>query len=424
MDLNAQLKEAREKAAVAIAAAGAIRDEKAGGNGWTAEAREQFDRAMADFAEAKKTADSLEHQIEQFNKLDEARRTLASPPPARERPADAPPHASKRYAEAFSAYIRQPARCSGMEGLTPETRGALLEQYALIGTQSNLGGALVPEDFRAEVIKDMAARAVIRSIARVVPCSGDTLVYPTVVANADTRRSSGFAGDWKTQAYVSGGTAPTVQNQPTFGQARIAVNTWAPDAIEISNELLDDAAVPVESVIAECIADTLSGDEDNKFTNGSGVNEPTGFQTTLQAASQFTVSGSASAVTYAGLLDLFGALPAQYRQNATWVMNSTTHASILGLLDSQNRPIFPVNQVANSLWDRPIRFNEYMPSEGSNTYPICFGDFRYYVIADRAQLRVQRLTERFAPNVGFLPVARIGGLVVRNNAFRLQKCAA
>jgi predicted phage gp36 major capsid-like protein len=37
---------------------------------------------------------------------------------------------------------------------------------------------------------------------------------------------------------------------------------------------------------------------------------------------------------------------------------------------------------------------------------------------------VQRLVERFAPNVGFLPRARFGGQVVLNDAFRVMKVAA
>ena len=48
-----------------------------------------------------------------------------------------------------------------------------------------------------------------------------------------------------------------------------------------------------------------------------------------------------------------------------------------------------------------------------------FGDFRSYFIAERLDLMVQRLVERFAPNLGFLASARIGGQVVRTSAFRL-----
>ncbi len=48
-----------------------------------------------------------------------------------------------------------------------------------------------------------------------------------------------------------------------------------------------------------------------------------------------------------------------------------------------------------------------------------FGDFRSYIIAERLDLMVQRLVERFAPNVGFLASARIGGQVVRLAGFRL-----
>ena len=39
-------------------------------------------------------------------------------------------------------------------------------------------------------------------------------------------------------------------------------------------------------------------------------------------------------------------------------------------------------------------------------------------------MRIQRLVERFAPNVGILPTARIGGQVTRTAAFRVLKIDA
>jgi len=46
---------------------------------------------------------------------------------------------------------------------------------------------------------------------------------------------------------------------------------------------------------------------------------------------------------------------------------------------------------------------------------------RYYLIADRQEMRIQRLAERFAPNVGLLATARVGGQTLRTAAFRTQK---
>jgi HK97 family phage major capsid protein len=104
-------------------------------------------------------------------------------------------------------------------------------------------------------------------------------------------------------------------------------------------------------------------------------------------------------------------------------MASLTFAKTLKLKDGQQMPIFPVNQVPGTLFGKRVAFSDLMPIEGTDTFPVIFGDFRYYVIADRQELRIQRLVERFAPNVGLLPTAREGGMPIRTDAFRKLKCA-
>ena len=49
---------------------------------------------------------------------------------------------------------------------------------------------------------------------------------------------------------------------------------------------------------------------------------------------------------------------------------------------------------------------------------------RVNLIEERLDLRVQRLTERFAPNIAFFPWARVGGQVVRKSAFRIGSVQA
>jgi len=101
-------------------------------------------------------------------------------------------------------------------------------------------------------------------------------------------------------------------------------------------------------------------------------------------------------------------------------MNSSTYGDILQLESSGGFSLFPPNSLPGTLFNRPISFSEFMPDVGAGTVPIVFGDFSYYWVADRHQLRVQRLAERFAPNVGLLATARYGGQPVRSNAFRTQ----
>ena len=53
-----------------------------------------------------------------------------------------------------------------------------------------------------------------------------------------------------------------------------------------------------------------------------------------------------------------------------------------------------------------------------NNRPAVYGDFQFYWFAERA-LAIQRLVERFAPNVGLVLRARIGGQAAVTDAFRV-----
>ena len=178
-------------------------------------------------------------------------------------------------------------------------------------------------------------------------------------------------------------------------------------------------------MIAELIGETLALDEDASFIGGSGVNQPTGLRTGVGDFELTEVnSGDSSAITYDSLVDLHTRLASQYRMQATWLMNSLTLGAVMKLKDTQNDPIFPVNAIPDKLFGRPIEFSEFMPNIAANSNPMIFGAFMYYGIADRQELRVQRLTERFAPNIAILPTARVGGQTLRTAAFRKQKIAA
>ena len=302
------------------------------------------------------------------------------------------------------------------------------ETHALISTNDELGGFLTDDDFRATIIKDLAGRATMRPICRVIRTGSPAIVIPTV--NAYTGHtaaltgkgktySTNFAGSWKREGYVTGGTAPPIQNQPRFGNVRIPVHCWAPDAIEITTELMSDSRANLMQLLAEVISEVMRLDEDWAFLKADGVDKPQG----LLVAPDITEvdTGAAATLTYNGLIDMWTTLPAQYRNNMRWMMNSLTYGHVLKLKDSQDRPLFPVNSMPGMLWGRSIVFNEFIEDVAAGKNPIVIGDFRYYAIVDRMELRMKRLVERYAPNLGLLPTARVGGQVLRPIAFCKQK---
>ncbi len=395
------------------------------------EIEESFQKALADFETLKKQADGFERAIE----AEKAVNTVVNAPvgggseahragaPSGER--ETTDRAKKAVGEAFNAYIRfgYGAAMECLSDLGPS------ERHALLGNQNNLGGFLVPEDFRAEVVKNLAGFAVMRRAGvRTVNTTSSVLVFPSIAGGTDPY-STGVAGTWRAEgAQGTDGTAPDTQNQPTFGQEKVPVHVWQPAAIIITQELLQDSAVSLDSLVSQLIAETKAHDEDYAFLRGDGVGRPRGIMDYVAAASgpsiSNVVSASASTFTYNGLIDLMMTLPAQYRQSAAFICRSTAFGEILKLKDSANQPILYQSAIPDTLFGKRVFISEHMPAVAADAYPLVFGDMRFYCIAERTDLRLQRLEERFAPNVGFLATARLGGAVLRTSAFIAQKIAA
>jgi HK97 family phage major capsid protein len=396
----------------------------------TSEMEAQFDRHMAAVTDLKVSVQKLESGIEMERDNDKLVNALEAQ--AREKhnsggretvTARAGADNREVHAKAFNLYLR--GRDGEMADYLVDKMSAT-ERHALLGTSGQLGGFLSPEDFRAEVIKNMSGFVVMRnSGCRVVPTSGSVLVFPSISGGTDPY-STGVEGSWRAEgSQGTDGTAPATQDKPTFGQERIPIHVWQPSAVVITRELLDDSVVPLESIVAQAIAETKAQDEDYAFLRGDGQGRPRGLVDYVAASAGPAItavnSGSAANHTYNGLIDLMMALPAQYRQASVFYTRSTGWGDILKLKDSSNQPIIYANSVPDTLFGKKVFISEHMPAVSANQYPTIFGDPRFYCIAERSDMRIQRLEERFAPNIGLLPTARLGGGVLRTDAFRAQK---
>lgn len=353
---------------------------------------------------------------------------------------------AEAHDRAFSAYIRQGksvtsnghALMNSMRAIT-QLMGAkdVDEKWLHRIVDDSLGGFLVGEDIRTQIIKAIPGYTVVRRAgASVINTNKTSVRFPVV--NRATANDKQYSSDltqltnWKQSGYVSGGTAPTVQSKPTFGMEEIPVHDWQPDAIEITQDLLDDADIDLDSLLVNLISETYGQDTDYAFLRGNGNGMPEGILnggaasvTVGSAATYATPVANNNGFTYQGIVDLFTDLAAQYRQDAVWIMNSNTYGRLLGLLGSDGQPLFPVNALPGTLFNRPMYFTEFLDKGNtSGNKPIIFGSMRHYFIVERRNLGIMRLAEKYAPNIGLLPVARVGGHLTLPEAFRLGNTAA
>jgi HK97 family phage major capsid protein len=188
------------------------------------------------------------------------------------------------------------------------------------------------------------------------------------------------------------------------------------------------------SFAAEAGALLLSGYDEKvleKFTIGTGTGEPWGvFEACEQATSQVTV-GTDAGLAAADINKVFTALPQKYRQNASWLMSIDVNQDIQALGDDK-LATQTVNLAAGAidvLKNRPVYESAYAPSFTGTTGPASIaviGDFRNFVIAQRAGLNVETVQHLVDTTTG-LPTgqralyawARVGSDVVVDNAFRM-----
>ena len=318
------------------------------------------------------------------------------------------------HRKAFDAYLRA-GDDDGLRGLELEGKGL---NTAVAGD----GGYLVDPQ-TAETIKSvLGSTASIRAIANVVgveATSFDVLIDHTDVGHG-----------WATEA---GGTTETAT--PVIDRITIPLHELSalPKA---SQRLLDDSAFDVEGWLAGRIADKFARAEAAAFVTGDGVDKPRGFLTHPSVDNDVWAWGNLGYVPTGAdgsiggaepIVDLVYALGAEYRANASFVMNSKTAGTVRKLKDADGRFLWSDGLAAGEparLMGYPVLIAEDMPDIAIGADAIAFGDFHAgYTVAERPDLRVLRDPYSAKPHVLFYATKRVGGDVSDFKAIKLLKFA-
>jgi HK97 family phage major capsid protein len=304
----------------------------------------------------------------------------------------------------------------------------------MIEANDELGGFLVPEDLNSRVIARLPGLAVVRGMANVQTTSRDALTY-IKATGGDNQYVGAVRVVWTDESP----TGSDSETNATFGQIRIPVHVQMAN-IPVSKNLLEDSAVNLPQHIEDLGTNAVAIAEDTAFLIGFGNGRPQGILNGTAANSgphdsdvQTVVSGTAASLTAAGLVAVPYAIGYQYRQNGTWVFNKATAKVISQLADTNGNLQFRDrnNQLASgqprNLDGYPFKESESMPSVTNNTYPIIFGDFKGYTIADRVGMSLVRYddsTTAKTNSVVFVLRRRVGGQVAEPWRFAVQKVAA
>ena len=306
--------------------------------------------------------------------------------------------------KAFGKYLRS-------QELDPEETKALYE------SDDSLGGYYCPTEYVAELIKSVTEFSPMRSIVKVRSTDKRGIEVP--------KRTGQFSAQWVSE---------TATRSETTGYTTGLMSIDAHECyalVDMSQAMLEDSAFDLESEMSTEFGEQFAKAEGTAFVTGNGVGRPQGF-TDTSAGVGTTNSGSGTALTANGLVDLTMAIKSDYMANASFVMNRATFADVLKLEDTEGQKIFVnamsyVGGTPATILGKPYILAEDMPDVGGSAKPIAYGDFsRAYTIVDRVNLSVMRdpYSQATSGNIRYVARRRVGGTVVLAEAIRLQNISA
>jgi len=287
----------------------------------------------------------------------------------------------------------------------------------------DLGGFLVPEDFRTDMISRLPGMTVIRQRAEVVPTGSDMMVRVKITGGNDRYTSAvrvTWVGDIPEDA--------SADTNPTFGVERTPIHICKA-TVHVPMMLMEDTPFPLVNKINEWVAEAYAIDEDEQFLVGNGIAKPEGILPDQANTNGLTEanSGSASTLTFDGLIDLQYALGQQYWARAVWIMNRATAKVARKLKDGEGAYLWePNTQVGqpSNLLGYPVLMSEAMPDIAANAYPLIYSDVTaLFQIADRVGMSVIRddITRAEEDMVKFVFRRRLGAQVKAEWAGVVQK---
>ncbi len=283
-------------------------------------------------------------------------------------------------------YLRAFGKLARSQGqvalLSPKEQEAVNRAMSLT---DGSGGFLVP--FQLDPTLILASDGVyndVRAISRKVVATGD--VWHGV---------SGTNVAWSFDAEA----AEVSDDTPTFAQPTVTVRT-ARGFVPISIEAYQDEA-NVAAEVGRLLAAGKDDLEATKFISGvAASNEPVGLLAATGGlagiAGAKVASATADTIAIDDLFVVQGSLATRYRRRASWLANNWFYQRIRALDTSVYENL--AAGLAPTLLGRPIYEADAMDAAlnaGADNYFAVFGDFDFYVIADRIGTTVEFIPHLF-----------------------------
>lgn len=278
------------------------------------------------------------------------------------------------------------------------------------------GGFLVPEEFRAELLRLSHENSVVRPRARVVPMASATLRYPAI--DETSHASSVFGG---IVVYRTEEGAELTESTAAFGSIKLEASKQTALA-HVTNELVRDAAGGFAMYIEQMFPEAIAWFEDVDFLVGNGAGAPLGVLNAGNSGRVLYNRATNNLIDWPDVVGMYARMLPQSLNRAVWLCSPEALPELFQMtVNVQN--VAGTENVGGSavyiteangaptmmLLGRPLIVTEKASQLGS-AGDLNFVDFGYYLIGDR-----QMMTVDSSPHVKFTSDKTTYRVIQRND---------
>lgn len=332
------------------------------------------------------------------------------------------------YSRAFGRFLR------GIHRMDKHDLGVLedVNKKAMQVGIDTAGGFLVPPDRLGEIISRRAHPTDVVNQVRRISTARDRMQIP-IQRGGDNIYSSGL----RYQFVGETGTTAEDTSLENWGQIEIAVHEATMD-VRLTRTMTEDAEFDVEAYVLEQVASAhmLELERYTVSTAGTGIGRPTGMLTAVGTGNdEYVTENVGNPITGDGIMALEAALPHQYRQNGTFVMNSgSVYRTVSQLKAGSTDYIGFVSGLNDSglagarqlrLLGYRVALSAFMPDVGATNRVLMFGDLaQAYALVERTGMIARPYGDGDAASlrsrqVGVVINSRFGGGPLLSQALRV-----
>lgn len=304
----------------------------------------------------------------------------------------------EQRSQAFVKFLRH-----GAGDLTPEERKLLAEVRAQGMSPAEKGGYTVPTTFLAKVVESMKQYGGIASVAQILTTDGGgPIEWPTSNGTED-------------EGELIGENTDAGEKDVEFGMDALGAHKLTSKVIRISNELLADTGIDMETFLAGRVASRIGRAESRLIVMGTGTGSPAQPKGLAASAAVGKQTASATTFTWKEVNGLIHSVDPAYRNAPKFrlAFNDATLQILEEMEDGNGRPLWIPGLDAGA----PARLLKYqyvidqaIPAVAAGAKFIFAGDFDQFILRRVRYMVLKRLVERYAEydQTGFLAFHRFG----------------